>query len=94
MLCTCCVELSLRPVSDMNMCELLSVAQTWNRTLVALDPGFILVVRLCMPSSLSLLHCSMFILQWGGGIMGVKSQHKQKQKERVLAKELAQRAGV
>jgi large subunit ribosomal protein L7Ae len=36
----------------------------------------------------------MFILQWGGGIMGVKSQHKQKQKERVLAKELAQRAGV
>jgi large subunit ribosomal protein L7Ae len=33
-------------------------------------------------------------LQWGGGIMGMKSQHKQKQKERVLAKELAQRAAV
>lgn len=34
------------------------------------------------------------VLQWGGGIMGMKSQHKQKVKERVLAKELAQRAGV
>jgi large subunit ribosomal protein L7Ae len=33
-------------------------------------------------------------VNWGGGIMGVKSQHKQKAKERVLAKELAQRAGV
>jgi large subunit ribosomal protein L7Ae len=33
-------------------------------------------------------------VQWGGGIMGIKSQHKQKQKERVLAKELAQRAAV
>jgi hypothetical protein len=31
---------------------------------------------------------------WGGGIMGIKSQHKQKTKERILAKELAQRAGV
>jgi large subunit ribosomal protein L7Ae len=31
---------------------------------------------------------------WGGGIMGVKSQHKQKQKERIIAKELAQRAGI
>lgn len=31
---------------------------------------------------------------WGGGIMGQKSQHKQKQKERILAKELAQRAAV
>ncbi|GBF88320.1 60S ribosomal protein L7a [Raphidocelis subcapitata] len=28
---------------------------------------------------------------WGGGIMGVKSQHKTKAKERILAKELAQR---
>jgi len=33
-------------------------------------------------------------LQWGGGIMGIKSQHKQKQKERILAKELAQRMTV
>jgi large subunit ribosomal protein L7Ae len=33
-------------------------------------------------------------VQWGGGIMGIKSQHKQKQKERVLAKELAQRMAV
>lgn len=33
-------------------------------------------------------------VQWGGGIMGLKSQHKQKAKERVLAKELAQRMGV
>jgi hypothetical protein len=32
--------------------------------------------------------------QWGGGIMGMKSQHKQKQKERILAKELAQRMTV
>jgi large subunit ribosomal protein L7Ae len=32
--------------------------------------------------------------QWGGGIMGLKSQHKQKAKERVLARELAQRAAV
>jgi large subunit ribosomal protein L7Ae len=31
---------------------------------------------------------------WGGGIMGIKSQHKSKIKERILAKELAQRAGV
>jgi len=31
---------------------------------------------------------------WGGGIMGIKSQHKQKIKERIIAKELAQRAGV
>ena len=30
--------------------------------------------------------------QWGGGIMGVKSQAKTKARERVLAKELAQRA--
>jgi hypothetical protein len=34
------------------------------------------------------------VLQWGGGIMGIKSQHKQKHKERVLAKELAQRMTV
>ncbi|KAI8468288.1 MAG: 50S ribosomal protein L30e-like protein [Monoraphidium minutum] len=33
-------------------------------------------------------------VQWGGGIMGIKSQHKAKAKERVLAKELAQRAAV
>uniref|UniRef100_A0A383VPA2 60S ribosomal protein L7a n=1 Tax=Tetradesmus obliquus TaxID=3088 RepID=A0A383VPA2_TETOB len=33
-------------------------------------------------------------VQWGGGIMGIKSQHKQKQKERILAKELAQRMTV
>jgi len=33
-------------------------------------------------------------VQWGGGIMGIKSQHKQKQKERILAKEVAQRMGV
>jgi large subunit ribosomal protein L7Ae len=39
--------------------------------------------------------CDVFcVAQWGGGIMGMKSQHKQKQKERILAKELAQRAGV
>ncbi len=31
---------------------------------------------------------------WGGGVMGVKSQHKTKIKERILAKELAQRAGI
>jgi hypothetical protein len=31
---------------------------------------------------------------WGGGIMGIKSQHKAKQKERILAKELAQRLGA
>lgn len=39
---------------------------------------------------------AVFVLleQWGGGIMGMKSQHKQKQKERVLAKELAQRMTV
>ena len=30
--------------------------------------------------------------QWGGGIMGVKSQAKTKARERVLSKELAQRA--
>jgi len=30
-------------------------------------------------------------VNWGGGILGIKSQHKQKQKERMLAKELAQR---
>lgn len=29
--------------------------------------------------------------QWGGGIMGVKSQAKSKIKEKVLAKEAAQR---
>jgi len=33
-------------------------------------------------------------VQWGGGIMGIKSQHKQKQKERILAKEVAQRLNV
>jgi large subunit ribosomal protein L7Ae len=33
-------------------------------------------------------------VQWGGGIMGLKSQHKQRAKERVLAKEQAQRANV
>lgn len=31
---------------------------------------------------------------WGGGIMGMKSQHKTKQRERILQKELAQRMGV
>jgi large subunit ribosomal protein L7Ae len=30
--------------------------------------------------------------QWGGGIMGVKSQAKTKIRERILAKEAAQRA--
>jgi large subunit ribosomal protein L7Ae len=30
-------------------------------------------------------------VNWGGGILGIKSQHKQKQKEKALAKELAQR---
>jgi len=33
-------------------------------------------------------------VQWGGGIMGVKSQHKTLARERVVAKELAQRMGV
>lgn len=33
-------------------------------------------------------------VQWGGGIMGMKSQHKTKQRERILAKELAQRMTV
>ena len=32
--------------------------------------------------------------QWGGGIMGPKSQHKTKLREKQLAKELAQRAAV
>lgn len=31
--------------------------------------------------------------KWGGGIMGSKSQAKTKAKERVLAKEVAQRMG-
>jgi large subunit ribosomal protein L7Ae len=30
-------------------------------------------------------------VNWGGGIMGVKSQHKTRARERILAKELAQR---
>ena len=30
--------------------------------------------------------------QWGGGIMGVKSQAKTKIRERIIAKEAAQRA--
>lgn len=33
-------------------------------------------------------------ISWGGGIMGPKSQHKMKVRERQLAKELAQRAAV
>jgi large subunit ribosomal protein L7Ae len=33
-------------------------------------------------------------VQWGGGIMGVKSQHKTLARERLVAKELAQRMGV
>jgi large subunit ribosomal protein L7Ae len=33
-------------------------------------------------------------VQWGGHILGVKSQHKLRARERTLAKELAQRAGV
>jgi len=33
-------------------------------------------------------------ISWGGGIMGCKSQHKTKVRERQLAKELAQRAAV
>jgi large subunit ribosomal protein L7Ae len=33
-------------------------------------------------------------VQWGGGIMGVKSQHKTRARERIVAKELAQRMGV
>lgn len=33
-------------------------------------------------------------VNWGGGIMGMKSQHKTKAKERILAKELAQRMAV
>lgn len=32
--------------------------------------------------------------QWGGGIMGIKSQHKTAARQKVLAKELAQRAGI
>ena len=28
---------------------------------------------------------------WGGGILGIKSQHKQKAQERAIARELAQR---
>jgi len=32
--------------------------------------------------------------QWGGGIMGIKSQAKTRNKERILARELAQRAAV
>jgi large subunit ribosomal protein L7Ae len=31
---------------------------------------------------------------WGGGIMGQKSQHKTKARERIIARELAQRAAV
>ncbi len=33
-------------------------------------------------------------VQWGGHILGMKSVHKQKKRERAIAKELAQRAGV
>jgi len=33
-------------------------------------------------------------ISWGGGIMGLKSQHKTKIRERTLAKELAQRSAV
>jgi large subunit ribosomal protein L7Ae len=33
-------------------------------------------------------------VNWGGGIMGMKSQHKTRARERVLAKELAQRMAV
>jgi hypothetical protein len=37
----------------------------------------------------------LVVVTWNlAGIMGMKSQHKQKQKERVLAKELAQRMTV
>jgi large subunit ribosomal protein L7Ae len=33
-------------------------------------------------------------LQWGGHILGPKSQHKIKKRERTIAKELAQRAAA
>jgi large subunit ribosomal protein L7Ae len=33
-------------------------------------------------------------VQWGGHILGVKSQHKLRARERALAKELAQRSAV
>lgn len=33
-------------------------------------------------------------VNWGGHILGMKSQHKMKKRERVVAKELAQRAGA
>lgn len=33
-------------------------------------------------------------VQWGGGIMGMKSQHKSQRRERALAREAAQRAAV
>ena len=33
-------------------------------------------------------------VQWGGHILGVKSQHKLRKRERAIAKELAQRAGA
>ncbi len=33
-------------------------------------------------------------VNWGGHILGMKSMHKQKKRERAIAKELAQRAGV
>ena len=33
-------------------------------------------------------------VQWGGHILGMKSQHKQRARERALAKELAQRAAA
>lgn len=33
-------------------------------------------------------------VQWGGHILGPKSQHKLKKRERAIAKELAQRAAA
>lgn len=33
-------------------------------------------------------------VQWGGHILGMKSQHKLKKRERAIAKELAQRAAA
>jgi len=33
-------------------------------------------------------------VQWGGHILGPKSQHKHKKRERAIARELAQRAAV
>jgi large subunit ribosomal protein L7Ae len=47
-----------------------------------------------LPVLFTLCHHTCQTPQWGGGIMGMKSQHKQKQKERILAKELAQRMTV